>query len=84
MQLGRRCRVLQQGLSCGVHDSCRAKGGERGLVKAAQDEFLFARIGVDVAHGKDAGHIGGKGFGVDQQLFALHSQAPVGNWAELG
>ena len=53
-------------------------------MKATQDEFLFAGVGVDVADGKDAGHIGGKGFGVDHQLLALHGQAPVGNGAELG
>ncbi len=84
MQFGRGCCVLQQGFSCGVHDARRAKGGEGGFVKAAQDELLFAWVGVDVADGKDGGHIGGKGFGVDHQLLALHRQTPVGDGAEFG
>ena len=84
MQFGRSGRVLQQGLSCGMHDGGCAKGSQGSLMKAAQDELLFAGVGVDVADGKDAGHIGGKGFGVDHQLLALHRQAPVGNRAELG
>ena len=72
MQFGGCCRVLQQGFSSGMHDSGRTKGGEGGFVKATQDEFLLARVGVDVAHGKDARHISGKGFGVDHQLLALY------------
>jgi hypothetical protein len=67
-----------------MHDSGRAKGGQGGFVKATQDEFLFAGVGVDVAHSKDAGHIGGKCFGVDHQLLAFHGQAPVGDGAEFG
>ena len=84
MKLGRRCRVLQEGFSCGVHDGRCAEGGEGGFMKATQDEFLFAGVGVDVAHGKDAWYIGGKVFGIDQQLLALYRQAPVGNRAEFG
>ena len=84
MELSGGCCVLQQGLSCGMHDGRRAKGGEGGFVKATQDEFFLAGIGVDVAHRKNAGHIGGVGFGIDHQLFALHGQTPLGDGAEFG
>src|SRR5882757_10749236 len=58
-----------------LYRECR----ERGLVKAAQDEFFLARIGVDVADGKDSRHAGLKFFGVDLQRLSLEFQAPVGN-----
>jgi hypothetical protein len=52
----------------------RAKGGQRGFVKAAQDELALAGVGVDVAHGVDAGHAGGEGGGVHHQLLALQAR----------
>ncbi len=54
MQFGRRCRVLQQGLSCRVHDGGCTKSGKGGFVKTTQDEFFLARVGVDIAHSEDA------------------------------
>jgi hypothetical protein len=54
-------------------------------VEARQDQLLLARIGVDVAHGEDARHIGLELLGVDHlQLLALDVQAPFGDRAELG
>ena len=49
------CCVLQQGLFFGAQQGHGAEGGQRGLVEAAEDEFLFAGVGVDVTHRKDAG-----------------------------
>ena len=49
------CCVLQQGLFFGAQQGHGPKSGQCGFVKAAQDELLFAGVGVDVPYGKDAG-----------------------------
>ena len=38
---------------------------ERAFMKAAQNQLLFTRIGVDVANGKNARRVGRKFFGID-------------------
>ena len=53
-------------------------------MEAAQDEFLFARIGVDIAHGKNSGSLSGKGLCVDRHLFAFQGQAPIAERAQFG
>jgi hypothetical protein len=52
-------------------------------VKAAEDQFAFAWVGVDVAHRKNARFGGRETFGVHFQLFARHGQAPVCDGAQL-
>src|SRR5574343_293984 len=54
VQRGRGGGVLQQGLVLRPQVGGGAKGGECGLVKAAEDQLLFARVGVDVTHRKNA------------------------------
>ena len=85
MQLGAGGGVLQVNLALvRIDDGGRGKGGQRAFVKAAEDQLFLAGVGVDVAHGKDAAHAGGKFFGVHHQLFALDLQVPFGNRAQLG
>ena len=62
----------------------RAEGGQGGFVEAAQDELALAGVGDGVAHGVDAGHVGGEGGGVHHELFALQCQAPFGDRAQAG
>ena len=71
--------VLEEHVFARKQKGQRAVGGQRGFVKAAEDEFFLARVGVDVAHGEDARLAGGEFFGVHHQLLALDGQAPVGN-----
>ena len=54
--------VLQLGIFSGEDNVCSAKGGQSAFVKATQNEFFFAWVGVDVAHRKDAAYAGGKFF----------------------
>jgi hypothetical protein len=61
----------------------RAECRQRRFVKARQDQLLLARIGIDIAHREDAGHVGFKLLGIDANLFALDFEAPLGNWPEL-
>ena len=84
MQLRAGGGVLHVDRIVGPEQGGCAVGGQGGFVKAAQDELLFAGVGVDVAHRKNAWLGGGKGGGVHHQLAALHGQAPVGDGPELG
>src|ERR1700728_2876594 len=51
-------RVLQMDLLAGAHVLLDRKGGEGRFVETGQDQFLLARIVVDVADCVDAGNIG--------------------------
>ena len=53
-------------------------------MKAAQNQLFLARVGVDIAHGKDTLDAGGKFFSVYGDLFAFHVQTPVCNRAQFG
>src|ERR1700722_5417121 len=61
-----------------------AEGRQRSLVKAAQNQLLLARIGVDVADRENAGHAGLEALSVDLERFLLHLETPVGHGPELG
>ena len=76
--------VLQRDFALGAQLGGGREGRHRRFVKAAQNEFFLAGVGVDVAHGVDARRAGGKAFGVDHELLARHGQAPVGDGAEFG
>ena len=54
MQFGAGRGVLQRNGFTWADVSHGAKGCQSGLVKTTQNKFLFARVVVDVAHGKDA------------------------------
>jgi hypothetical protein len=54
-----------------VEQLSRTKGRQGGFVKAAQNEFLFAWVGVDVAYGKNALCFCGEVFCVHHQLLAF-------------
>jgi hypothetical protein len=60
------------------------ESGQRGFVKAAQDQLLLARIGVDVADGENARHAGLKFFGIDLERTFLEFQPPFGDRTQLG
>ena len=81
MQVCGRCGVLEQGFSLWVEQVSRAKGGQGGFVKAAQNEFLFAGVSVDVAHCKNTLCLCGISFCVDWQLLACHGQTPMADGA---
>ena len=68
----------------GEHEACCAESGQRAFVKSAQNQFLFARVGVDIADRKNARDAGGELFCVNFDLFARHGQAPVCQGAQLG
>ena len=40
-------------------------------MKSRKNQLLFSGVGVDIAHGKDAGHARGELFGVHDELFPL-------------
>jgi hypothetical protein len=75
---------IEVGFLVGSEQSRRAKGGQCGLVKPTQDEFLFSWIGVDIAYSKYAARLGGIGLGVDRQLLSLQGQTPIADGTELG
>ncbi len=84
VQMGGSGRVLKRGLTLWVEPRGCAKGGQGGFVKAAQNQFLFTGVGIDVAHGVDARGLGCKAFCINAQLLALHGQAPMRYGAEFG
>src|SRR6186713_1539239 len=78
-----RRRVLQELLLLRMQMMLDREGGQRRLVEAAQDQLLLAGIGVDVAHGIDAGHIGLEFLGVDLERFLLELETPLRDRPEL-
>nr|GEU28069.1 hypothetical protein [Tanacetum cinerariifolium] len=84
VQLGRRGRVLHVDLLVRENVRRGAKGSQGCFVEARQDQLFLARIGVDVADGKDARHIGFELLRVlHLELAALDVQAPLGDRAQL-
>src|SRR5688572_29921454 len=75
--------VLQELLLGGIEVMLDGERRERRLVEPRQDEFLLAGIGVDVAHGEDAGDAGLEFLGVDFQRLLLEIHAPLGDGTEL-
>ena len=59
------------------------KGGQGRLMKAAQDQFLFTRVGDHVTDRKKPRHIGAEVFGVDFDLLVMHLCTPLRNRAQL-
>ena len=53
-------------------------------MEAAEDEFEFARIGIDIPDGKDTGHVGTVVEGIDLDSAFIYLKAPVGDRAEFG
>src|ERR1700689_3609666 len=76
-------RVLQELALAGKQVMLNTECRQCSLVKAAQDELLFARISVDVADRENSGHAGLEIFRVDLEGFFLEFQAPVGDGAEF-
>src|ERR1700734_123030 len=77
-----RGRVLQKLPLLRVQVVLDAEGRQRRLMKAAQNELLLARIGVDVADRENAGHAGLEVLGVDLERLLLHLEAPLGHRSE--
>jgi len=71
-----RCIRVQRG-GCMVRREC-------GLVKATQQQALFARVGVDVTYRMDAGDAALEARGGHGHLLALQRQAPCGQGPKLG
>src|SRR5262245_39386399 len=61
-----------------------AVGGACGLCEAGEDEFQLARISGDVADGVETRLDGLAGGGIDGDLLALESDAPLGDGTEAG
>ena len=76
--------VLQELLLLGIQMVLHAKCRQRRFVKARQDELLLARIGIDVAHGKDTGDAGLELLAVDFQSFAVELEFPLRDRSQLG
>src|SRR5271163_1263000 len=76
--------VLQKLPLLRVQVVLNAESRQRGLVKAAQNELLFAWIGVDVTDRENAGHAGLEALGVDLERLLLHLETPVGHRPQLG
>src|SRR5579863_5885267 len=80
---GTRGGVLQELPLFGVEVMLDGKSGERSLVKAAQDELLLARIGVDVADREDAGNAGLEFLRIHLERPLLELHAPVGDGTQF-
>src|ERR1700754_3067983 len=70
-----RGRVLQELLLLRKQVMLNGERGERGLVKAGQDQLFLARIGVDIADGEHSRQTGLKLLRVDLQRLFLQLQA---------
>ena len=53
-------RVLQELLLGGIEVVLDGERRQRRFVESGENQFLLARIGVDVAHGVDAGDAGAR------------------------
>src|SRR5688572_6818042 len=84
VQLGRGRRVLQVDLLVREDERRGREGSQGALMEARQDQLLLARVGVDVADGKDARRVGGELLRVHLELLALDVQAPLGDGPQLG
>ena len=58
-------------------------GHQRHLVKTAQNELQFARIGVDISNRINAVLISGKFFSIHLNQILVQVQPPIGNGAQL-
>lgn len=52
-------------------------------METGQDQFLFARINVDIADGKNARDVGFEAGSVHNDLFSFERQAPIRNRSEF-
>src|SRR5579862_4874829 len=78
-----RRRVLQVRFFAGPQVFAYRKGRQRSLVEARQDEFLLARVVVDIADRKNAGRARLEARGIDTQRLAVEGEPPLGDRAEL-
>ena len=53
-------------------------------METGQNQFLFARINVDIADSKNAGDVGFEAGRVHNDLFSFERQAPIRNRTEFG
>src|SRR5450755_2466784 len=80
---GARGRILQELLFFRKQMVLDAKGRERRLVKARQDELLLAGVEVDVAHGEYPRETRLKPLRINEQRLLLKRKAPFGDGPEL-
>ena len=54
------------------------------FMKAAKDQFEFARVCIDISDSKDPGDVGGVVKGIDLNSVFIQSQTPVSDRSKLG
>ena len=76
------CRVLQENAFFRIHVFGSSESSQRAFMETGQDQFLFARINVDIADGKNARDVGFEAGSVHNDLFSFERQAPIRNRSE--
>src|SRR5262249_962063 len=76
-------RILEAQLVVRAANVERRLRHERCLVEARQNELQFARIGVDVADGKDAGRLTLESRSIHRDQILMQVQAELGDWSEF-